>query len=383
MAEPSPVLTRFKSKSKSEQNLDYIPSKARRNTSDFQNDLHKIPQLRMTPNTHRKLLRKKLYGSKDRVFNSFTSNSFCYDKTSCIKIGEHISSGSYSHIYKGHRIKFKNCEDESDKIEDSTQTKEKEEIIALKILNSMSSVEIMERDLRSEIKMLKKFKNCREIATYISVISKNKVLDVINFSDCLGFAMKYYCNGDVYTYMLQKNELSLNQSLEWVSDICKGVSYLHHSDPVVLHRDIKTLNFLIDEDYSIKLADFGLSRFDTEKNRSGTLGDVRSSLMYAPPESFNTDNYRYDTSSDIYSLSLSIWEIISYHLRGNYVEPFKTSNPWQIPIMVSSGKRPSLEDIAICNDWNEILIQCWDEDPMKRPSINDLLEVIERNPNSF
>lgn len=43
-------------------------------------------------------------------------------------------------------------------------------------------------------------------------------------------------------------------------DVAKGMEYLHNCNPVVVHRDLKSPNLLVDSDWRIKVCDFGLSR---------------------------------------------------------------------------------------------------------------------------
>ena len=53
-----------------------------------------------------------------------------------------------------------------------------------------------------------------------------------------------------------------------------GILYLHHRKPPIVHRDIKSDNFLIDSNYNVKVCDFGLARF-----RKVMYADVCSHML--------------------------------------------------------------------------------------------------------
>ena len=60
--------------------------------------------------------------------------------------------------------------------------------------------------------------------------------------------------------VLDKERLQPIKKLNMSLEATRGLTYLHAQVPSVLHRDLKTTNVLVDDNYHIKLADFGLSR---------------------------------------------------------------------------------------------------------------------------
>lgn len=70
-----------------------------------------------------------------------------------------------------------------------------------------------------------------------------------------------YCEGGTLWSILQKNgELSWQQRRRLSLDTAKGMNYLHERPTPILHRDLKSLNLLLDENKRIKLADFGWTK---------------------------------------------------------------------------------------------------------------------------
>ena len=60
--------------------------------------------------------------------------------------------------------------------------------------------------------------------------------------------------------MKQTDKPSIKVMLELCIGISNGIAYLHNSKPAIIHRDMKSLNILIDDSRKPKIADFGLSK---------------------------------------------------------------------------------------------------------------------------
>jgi len=79
------------------------------------------------------------------------------------------------------------------------------------------------------------------------------------------------------------------------SGTARGMCYLHSGNPPVLHRDLKSANILLDESYTAKLADFGLSRLKAV--RSGMTGNCGTVQWMAPEVLCNED---YAEPADVF-----------------------------------------------------------------------------------
>lgn len=87
--------------------------------------------------------------------------------------------------------------------------------------------------------------------------------------------MEHCSNGSLHQFL--KDE---QKTVDWplffkfARDITDGLVALHSIDPPIVHRDLKSLNIMLDDNWDIKLIDFGLARQVTSANMLGTLGNM-------------------------------------------------------------------------------------------------------------
>jgi serine/threonine protein kinase len=73
--------------------------------------------------------------------------------------------------------------------------------------------------------------------------------------------------GSLESVLLSSNlKLPYQQRLKLLHSAVLGVSYLHLLNPVIIHRDLKASNSLVDESWNVKVADFGFARIKEENS---------------------------------------------------------------------------------------------------------------------
>ncbi|XP_004485839.1 uncharacterized protein [Cicer arietinum] len=131
--------------------------------------------------------------------------------------------------------------------------------------------------------------------------------------DCKLLVYEYMPNGSLGD-LLHSNKGGL---LDWPTrykialDAAEGLSYLHHDCvPPIVHRDVKSNNILLDEDFSARVADFGLAK-TVESNGKGTksMSVIAGSCGYIAPEYAYT--LRVNEKSDTYSFGVVILELVT------------------------------------------------------------------------
>jgi mitogen-activated protein kinase kinase kinase 9 len=171
-----------------------------------------------------------------------------------------------------------------------------------------------------------------------------------------------YCKNNSLWALLQNHNIPLpwEKRVSIAIDIAKGMQYLHGFSTPVLHRDLKSLNILLDANLTPKIADFGWTRILAEKMtlKVGTF-------QWMAPEVIKTKSYT--EKADIYSYGIILWEIASREA------PYKTLNGYQVSVEVVERKlRPVVQ-----SDWprpfTSLMERCWADDHTTRPNFKEIL----------
>lgn len=154
-------------------------------------------------------------------------------------------------------------------------------------------------------------------------------------------------------------------------DAASGIAFLHSHKPPIIHRDIKSLNFLVTANYVCKLADFGETRELVEEADGGVMMTKnRGTPHWCAPEVFLVSDY--DEKIDVYSLGIVLWEIVTSQ------RPYEGTSPWLIPAMViEKNERPPIPSF-VPQGYANLIRSCWQRNPRDRPSAKQVVVELER-----
>ncbi|XP_066482092.1 receptor-interacting serine/threonine-protein kinase 2 [Tiliqua scincoides] len=211
------------------------------------------------------------------------------------------------------------------------------------------------------------------------------ILGICNEPEFLGIVTEYMPNGSLNQLLHGKNiypEIAWSLRFRILYEIALGVNYLHNMNPPLLHHDLKTQNILLDTDFHVKIADFGLSKWrmvSMTLSRGEKSMPEGGTIIYMPPEDYDfTQKSRAGVKHDIYSYAIIMWEVMSRK------QPFEdVINPLQIMYSVSQGKRPDTSEESLPLDIPHrtlmiALMECgWAQNPDERPSFSKCLIELE------
>eukprot|EP00520_Triparma_pacifica_P014834 CAMPEP_0118654858 /NCGR_PEP_ID=MMETSP0785-20121206/12615_1 /TAXON_ID=91992 /ORGANISM="Bolidomonas pacifica, Strain CCMP 1866" /LENGTH=682 /DNA_ID=CAMNT_0006547549 /DNA_START=299 /DNA_END=2344 /DNA_ORIENTATION=- len=167
---------------------------------------------------------------------------------------------------------------------------------------------------------------------------------------------------------------------EWAIGIARGCSFLHAKHPPIIHRDLKGSNVLVSNDLTAKITDFGESREVGGENENTMT--ATGTPYFMAPEVYNADVKLYSTAVDIYSFGILLLEIF---YDGDIKRAFKKGwGPMVVMHRVLKGWRPDLKAVEEEDKGLAVMMsRCWEEDPNKRPSFEELLKFFEKKQNAL
>lgn len=126
------------------------------------------------------------------------------------------------------------------------------------------------------------------------------------------FAMEYVDGQRLDAYS-RKQKLTLDERLELFTRICNGVQHAHQRG--IVHRDLKPANILVrqvDGAAMPKIIDFGIATASVESGQASSASrDVVGTPQYMSPEQFSLDRQGIDNRSDVYSLGVILYELLT------------------------------------------------------------------------
>uniref|UniRef100_A0A1J3HB16 non-specific serine/threonine protein kinase n=1 Tax=Noccaea caerulescens TaxID=107243 RepID=A0A1J3HB16_NOCCA len=137
----------------------------------------------------------------------------------------------------------------------------------------------------------------------------------------LGFCSNHETNLLVYEYMpngslgevlhgKKGGHLHWDTRYKIALEAAKGLCYLHHDcSPLIVHRDVKSNNILLDSNFEAHVADFGLAKFLQDSGTSECMSAIAGSYGYIAPEYAYT--LKVDEKSDVYSFGVVLLELVT------------------------------------------------------------------------
>lgn len=233
--------------------------------------------------------------------------------------------------------------------------------VAVKVLTIQEFQDDQLKEFLREVAIMKRVRH-PNVVLFMGAVTKRPHLSIVT---------EYLPRGSLYRLIHKPTAgeiLDQRRRMRMALDVAKGVNYLHRLSPPIVHWDLKSPNLLVDKNWTVKVCDFGLSRF-----KANTF--ISSKSVAGTPEWMAPEFLRGEPSnekSDVYSFGVILWELVTMQQPWNGLSPAQVVGAvaFQSRRLVIPQNTPPL--------LTSLIESCWSDEPSQRPSFTSIVETLKK-----
>ncbi|XP_014631784.1 serine/threonine-protein kinase CTR1 isoform X3 [Glycine max] len=235
--------------------------------------------------------------------------------------------------------------------------------VAVKVLTVQDFYDDQLKEFLREVAIMKRVRH-PNVVLFMGSVTKRPHLSIVT---------EYLPRGSLYRLIHRPASgeiLDKRRRLRMALDVAKGINYLHCLKPPIVHWDLKSPNLLVDKNWTVKVCDFGLSRF-----KANTF--IPSKSVAGTPEWMAPEFLRGEPSnekSDVFSFGVIVWELVTMQ------QPWNGLSPAQVVGAVAFQNRRLAISPNISPALASLMESCWEDERPPFGSIVDSLKKLVKSP---
>ncbi|XP_071915520.1 proline-rich receptor-like protein kinase PERK2 isoform X1 [Coffea arabica] len=238
-----------------------------------------------------------------------------------------------------------------------------------------------------------------EEVRYLSSIQHRNLVSLLGYCQDNGqqiLVYEYIPNGSVsihlYEYLnaagaghVAQEKLEFKHRLSIALGAAKGLAHIHALSPRLIHKDFKTSNVLVDENFIAKVADAGLRNFLGRFDIAGPSSEMAADEMFLAPEV--KEFRRFSEKSDVYSFGVFLLELVSGREALDLLSSDTNQNlvEW-LQNYQESGAIAVIIDQRLGNSFTkegmeefiQLIVRCVDPSSERRPAMSYVVLELDR-----
>ncbi|XP_019456126.1 PREDICTED: serine/threonine-protein kinase CTR1 [Lupinus angustifolius] len=233
--------------------------------------------------------------------------------------------------------------------------------VAVKVLTVQNFHDDQLKEFLREVSIMKRVRH-PNVVLFMGAVTKRPHLSIVT---------EYLPRGSLYRLIHRPASgevMDARRRLRMILDVAKGINYLHCLKPPIVHWDLKSPNLLVDKNWTVKVCDFGLSRF--KANTFLSSKSFAGTPEWMAPEFLRGE--RSNEKSDVYSFGVILWELVTLQ------QPWSGLSPAQVVGAVAFQNRRLEMPPNISPTLATLMESCWADDPAERPSFTSIVDTLKK-----
>lgn len=181
------------------------------------------------------------------------------------------------------------------------------------------AIKVLSAELTGDPALLERFRGEAKAQAHLNHANIASLYSLLTIDGHTSIVMEYLEGETLDQILRRRRQIPWQEAVPWFQQALLGIGFAHHNG--IVHRDIKPSNIMVNRYGVVKVMDFGIAKMLGGRRLTKT-GTQVGTVAYMSPEQVR--DQPVDVRSDIYSLGVTLYELLTAHL------PFESDSDFQV-----------------------------------------------------